>query len=284
VNDEVGWDWAKEQLQAGAIDIERLHEEAAKLLPGYQEKADRQANERDAALSLLRDAKNHGDAFRFSRADRNLGSPADRTLATVILNCTKAEMTARPYVSIMPDVDSLMMAVNSVLETLRRANCATVSSDKIFARTRALLADPVELRNLRTWVPTCGMLACHLREEDDLAGEIAKQLADTIRQHSPEVQYLHYILPHSRMEMFTNFVEIWFGIAGLVSGDRTAAISLLPFGLRPVVTTAKQLGWLPEDYLGERWPFYVTVGSAESRRTKREAMLRALEGMLRARQ
>jgi hypothetical protein len=276
VLEEDGWDWARTKLESGEIDIDRLVY-ALGHIPGNLQKAAHQENMKDAAISFLRDARNHGMAFRFSHADRNFGLPTDPTLSKVIKDCTTSEEIRRiPFISFNPNVDQLISVVNSVMHKLQQSKNTSVSSDAIFKRTKDLLHDDYELSNIREWISSCDMLSGHLREEDQ-ANEIADRLAKTIEQNAPKVKISDYILPKSPIQRIAAITGLGLGIVGLFIGSQIAPISLSLLVLRPSETMLQQLGWLAEDYKGARWPFYIAEGSRKSRRKTREAMLKALK-------
>lgn len=82
---ETGARWAEEQIREGRIDCEKAvtNLDPKKFPKGYLEKIEG-LGPRAAVKSLLRDARNHGLAFRESGADRNLGSPADEYFLEIL--------------------------------------------------------------------------------------------------------------------------------------------------------------------------------------------------------
>ncbi len=275
--DEEGWDWADGQLASGAFDVDKLNAQAVDLLPGYREKAARLGGHREAARSLLRDAKNHGDVFRFSHADRNYGSPADEMLATIILtNVRHDSVSSVPYLRTSSQIERLVTAIHATLERLGDAVPRASTSDEAFDRTKTLLSNEEELQRLRYWVTDCDMLAGHLGE-DDLAGEIAHRLFRAIEQHSPKYRLLDYFIPRSPIQTIATIGGLGLGICGLMIGSPLAPISLVMLGLRPAEVTFKKLGLMREDYTGERWPLYVADKDGAPRRHTREAVLHALQ-------
>src|SRR5439155_5656301 len=82
---ETGARWAEEQIREGRIECEKAvtNLDPKKFPKGYLEKIEG-VGPRAAVKSLLRDARNHGLAFRESGADRNLGSPADEYVLEIL--------------------------------------------------------------------------------------------------------------------------------------------------------------------------------------------------------
>lgn len=75
VEEEEGQRWAEEQIAQDRYDPVELVKQARshRELHAYAQRARRRLSDRDAAISLLRDARNHGLAFQQSYASRNLG-------------------------------------------------------------------------------------------------------------------------------------------------------------------------------------------------------------------
>jgi|WetSurMetagenome_2_1015567.scaffolds.fasta_scaffold201642_2 hypothetical protein len=278
IDDEVGKDWAKSLVEHENINLKKLTEKVKKnaLLVGYREKALRSNSMEEMAISLLRDAKNHADVFVKSGADRNLGTPADRNLMSVFTDSVK-NMSYRPYsvISKSSNPKKLVEAIEYILETLSKAGKPAKTQEESFERMKALLASKKELSNFRDWVITADSFSQTINKEH-LNEELLNDIILDIEKGIIRKKFLEYLVPRNKYEIAVFIASILLNVYYIVTGDPVSPLKISLIPLSRLWGVLQLLGWVPDDYNGVNWPFYLAEGKRNISRVRREALLREL--------
>jgi len=276
---EGGWDWAREQVEARNIDYELLVNRIKKksMLVGYLEKADRAMTPKEAAVTMLRDAKNHGEGFGQSGADRNFGVPKDRILVKILSNAAK-EIAAPIYH--MPkkkaEAKELIPIINSIIETLEKRGKAARYHEEAFERTQKILADSAEIKRFRDFVTTADYITAMYKPKF-VRGEVAQEVSKELMKGARNQSLLDYLKPKGKTDIAALVVSLLLAVGGGMTGGVLAA----PIGLAPEIIVKSRaflqwLGWISDDYDGIRWPLYIAYGTNNVNRRKRESLLNEL--------
>jgi hypothetical protein len=266
---ETGAKWAEEQISADRIDCQKAvaNLDNKKFPAGYLEKI-KGLGPRDAVKSLLRDAHNHGLAFRESGADRNLGSPADEYFLEVF-----AEGAVAPGRDVLsktepiPRADKIVEGINFVFNRIRHSVKPPRSQQEAFERTQKLLGDKGELNELRLWAVRLDGLASTVMDPSSQV-ELSHELARELKRGTAYRSFIDYFKPHTPADWARLSFELL-----VASIQHSGAIS---FVAEPAIGLLRWLGWLGEEFQGPRWPFYLAEGNKSVRRKTREAIIQKL--------
>lgn len=275
VDEEVGLNWAREQIYGKNIDLKTLVKKIQKntLLVGYREKALRFSNIEEMAISILRDARNHADVFGNSGADRNLGMPADRYLVNVFVNAVK-DLKYIPKYSIRkpPQPRILIEMINYVLNILGKSGKSVRSQDEAFERTRILLHSPRNIELFRDWVATVDSLAQTV-DKEILREELIDNLIKSIDQGVIKKGFLDYLNLKGEMQTLVFMSNILINVYGLYTGSNLAPLGLVLFSIPQIMGLLQWLGWISDNYYSINWPFYIAEGKQNVGRIRREIVL-----------
>ncbi len=275
---ERGRTWARRQIRLNRVDprtLMKVAEATLGALTGYREKIEGLSKPK-AAESLLRDAYNHGEAFRQSGADRNLGLPSDTKLLSVFAKSAQVGEVNRTLIEQnAPSAREISDALNSVLDRLQAADKSAMHSEEAFQRVQMILSSPNELENLRQWVRLGDQLAAG-RSTVDYERELADLLARQLQAGASRSTLLAYLKPSTKIDWITSMVSLFLAVLGFTTGNPTAPLSLTVFSANRLLGAMQWVGWIPDSHAGAKWPFYIAEGSTSVFRTRREALIKAL--------
>lgn len=275
---ETGLQWATLQVNSGAVNYREFLNKICMndLLVGYRNRVKRASSEKEATLSLLRIVRNHGEALRYSGADRNFGSPANAQLLRVLAESAQMAGNAGPLEYTSPfTADKVLTIIKGLMEQIGKVGKSATSQRDAFDRTQTILEDEQEIKKVRELVRLADLLAASTSEHF-VESEMAHVIADQLKAGAMNNKLHEYLMPRTAIERVVFLAGLIIGAAGLVGGGILAPIGLsLSFG--PMVRGALQwLSFIPDSYSGPRWPFYLAEGSRATRRRSRERLVTAL--------
>lgn len=272
-----GREWAVDQISSGNIDVDSIVSGAEKSLPVYKERIEKISDKKGKAISLLENARNHGQAFGWSRADRNLGSPEDAELLKIL---TKAAHDSGSFTkSVYPyddDVSNLFSGISELLEKIQRSEKPSESREESFDRTKMLLNDEKELTWFRDFVVGSERIATMV-DPDRIEDEISAILRKDIKRGTRQTELRDILLPKGLIEFSAPVFSLVMAAISYATGTPDLPITLIPIAIPPVGKFLQRVGLLKEDYHGPKWPFYLAEGSGDVKRKRRENMLALLK-------
>ncbi len=230
-----------------------------KELVGYWEKIQGK-KPRDAAISLFTDAKNHGEAFRVSLANRLVGVPSEPALLSVLESVSsppKMKTIDFDRKSIDDQMDSAVRVLTNVMERIRTSACTKecVTSETLRDRTLSILNDEHVLTDIREYVrffDECSRLCSEKMLEEKVLVTITQRLESELA-----IPLKDYIKPRSVLEGVSNLFELVWTIVWGIYGNPIAFLGLGGLVLHKGYQISQWLGYVPDGFSGRRLPCYI---------------------------
>lgn len=162
----------------------------------------------------------------------------------------------------------ILEIVQVILDRIRRAGKPPASQIEARKRIEKLLDDEDELKRFRAWVATGDSMAASQGQYssdvyDDLTSQLAQRVSRT--RTAGLLKCLHLRTP---IECASFLAELsLLCLHTLVGVHGPFLVELVLFELtRHSQDVLEHVGYLPGDYAGERWPFYLGWGRGDVRR------------------
>jgi len=272
---ETGLDWAKEQIALGHVDYKTMLSKIDNdtLLKGYQEKVARARSKKDAAISLLRDAKNDGQAFSESGTNRMLGMPVERQLFSIFSSVVKDIPFNRNIKLADRNPESVVSSINNLMELLNQAGKPAQSQEEAFERMKKILADGDELNDIREWVEQADYLARGTLPED-LTDALFNQIIESLKKGAEKHTLAEYIVPTKNVDRISWLCGLIALMGSIKTPDPWLPIGLVPLLIPTFKGVLQWLGLVKDDYRGPNWPLYVAEGVDNPGRKRRERLIK----------
>jgi hypothetical protein len=275
---ERGNKWAEHQIDSKRVNPQGLMKAATSVRGALLGSRERIAglSTKKAATVLLRDAYNHGEAFRESGADRNLGLPSDGKLLTVFANSAHvSQRSKRSIQQSMPSAREVVNAISAVLDRLQNAGKPVRHSEEAFERVQIILSSPKELTEFREWVRLGDQLAASGTTADyerELCGLLVRQLRVGFMRDA----LLGYIEPGGSADGIASIASIILATLGFRTGNTTAPIRATTIGTDELLGAMQWIGWVSAADAGPQWARYIAEGSKSRSRVRLEALIKSL--------
>ena len=273
---EKGQKWATFQIDSGAINYREFIEKISinDLFTGYRRRVKQASSEKEATISLLGSARNHGEALLYSGADRNFGSPADAQLLKVLADSAQRTTNITPSEGTFT-ADKVLNVIEGLIDQIGKVGKPASSQSDAFYRTQMILGDKKEINEVRELVRTADLLAASASEHF-IASEMTQVIAKQLKAGVTSNKIHEYLMPRTPIDRLIFLAGLIIGVAGLSGGGVLAPVGLA-LSFEPTVKGALQwLSLIPEDYTGPRWPFYLAEGAKSVRRRSRERFINSL--------
>lgn len=273
-----GQAWAKSEIKRKKLNSEdllnMLHQSDLQL--DYVRRGLDEPNPKDGAAYVLGAVKNHADAFRASGATRNFGTPANVQLLKIFAKTAglaaprKSQLAQKlPY-----DAGQIVGVVEGVVDKITKKIKEPTSKQEIFERAKMLLEDQDEISRIRQWSKMTDTLLA-TKPLPYLQAELTSELASQIKRGAFRNTFRDFLLPKTWSEWGIFLASLTLASAGTALGSKLAPISVV---LWIAKSSLQWVGYIPDDYAGPRWPFYLAEGSRNPKRKSRERLIRVLQG------
>ena len=209
---------------------------------------------KQAAISLLRDARNHGYAFHLTSAERIYGLVSEKHLLDALQECSEPQIIDIkdvPSKKIDPNVDLLIEVLDKTLSKFQSCKNEVISGKILRHRTEAILADGNSINDFRESVKTIDILLASYEEE--IVEEIIQNRILSSIQRDLSKPLKDYLLPKSTLDKICDLLCI---LTSAIPGS-FPFLGLSGIILNKGVRTLQWAGILHEDYRGLRWPYYI---------------------------
>jgi len=275
-----GFEWAKKHIESGRIDYRKLVKNVfsnqGRLQIHYIKRASEQDSIKNKAIYLLGNVKNHGEEIQHSGRNRVFGLPTDEALIKIITNSLPKESSRSRTLypsTYKPNADIIMAAVDAVFDKISNYKPARTQKEAS-ERMQMVFNCRQEIGRLREWVTEVDQFAANVKAEY-LKGEIAMKLAKQLEKGAVQKTLRDYFFPTSKLDAAALAATVVSAV-GLSAGVWQFAIRLtLPY-IKPVL---RWLGYISEDYMGPRWPFYLAEGTNTIKRKTREGLFMSLKSL-----
>jgi hypothetical protein len=267
--DEKGEQWAKRQLKSRRVSARSIAANIAKVeLPkGALEKIRGKTTPSAQATLLLKDIKNHSDAFRRSGADRYFGTYSEWLLLKNSAALLELEGGEAPPAVEPLGVSSVAQGLNLLIERLVKAGRPGSAPDPVI-RMQQLLENAQYLQEFRGFVTDADELTRSL-DPDVAERTMAHELVKRIDDKRIRLGFLAYLKSGPKADALSDVID-----AGMAAGAASigewigGGLHLASLLLHHVRRPLRWLGWLEHDYSGPRWPLLLAFGKRSAKRRR----------------
>jgi len=274
---ETGQAWAKTEIQRRKLNSENLLNilRQSDLQLDYVRRGLKESNSEDGAAYVLGAVKNHADAFRASDATRNFGTPANVQLLRIFAKAAGLASPKKSKIAQQPpyDANQIVSVVEGIVDRITKVVKEPTSQQEVFEHTKMLLDSKVEIARMRQWVNMTDTLVA-TKPHPYVQAELASELASQIKHGALRNTFRDYLLPKTWSDWGIFLTSLTLAAAGTALGSKLAPLSV---ALWIAKSSLQWVGYIPDDYAGPRWPFYLAEGSRNPKRKNRERLIRFLQ-------
>lgn len=272
-----GQAWAKSEIKRKKLNSEDLLNNLRQsgLQLDYVRRGLKEPDPEGRAAYILGAAKNHADAFRTSGATRNFGTPANGQLLRIF---AKAAGIAAPQKSQLAQelpysTDQIVGVVEGIVDKITKVVKEPTSQQEVFEYAKTLLDDKGEIARVREWFSTADDFVA-TKPLPYLQAKLTSDLVSQIKHGALRNTFRDFLLPKTWSDWGIFLTSLTLAATGTALGSKLAPLSVALWIGR---SSLQWLGYLPDDYTGPRWPFYLAEGSRNPNRRKRERLIRSLQ-------